>query len=226
MSKRNKEHTMPTHIRKGKKYPAEDFIQLVRDKYFYDKMKHGRALIDGDRVGVKTKRILTFRDSGTSCHCCGLKGLYFVKEKQRYTKSSFYHLNLYGLDGGREVMLTSDHIKPLKHGGKDRLTNRQTLCAMCNNVKAHQKIQNADLIWKVFGREGIEVEFCGYEIEESIEPALYIIDGIQNGLDITTLNDLGADIEKICETYVEARLTDQVKINIQNTARGFGIREI
>lgn len=47
-----------------------------------------------------------------------------------------YHLNLYAIDGnGKEVLMTKDHIFPHNKGGKNNISNYQTMCVKCNVAK-------------------------------------------------------------------------------------------
>jgi hypothetical protein len=50
--------------------------------------------------------------------------------------ADYPHFNLYALDGGSEVLMTKDHIKPIAKGGKDQEKNYQVMCACCNNLKS------------------------------------------------------------------------------------------
>lgn len=93
------------------------------------------------RVKMGNHRYEMFKNKGTDCVCCGLKGKYFALEKLLKLKSNapkdVYHFNLYGIDeNGNEVMLTKDHIKPKAKGGKNALSNYQTMCKKCNSKKA------------------------------------------------------------------------------------------
>lgn len=87
----------------------------------------------GKPIEVNIPRLQTYL-SGTECKHCGLNATFFAVEAQR-PKWNNYHLNLYGLKDGREVMLTSDHIIPKSKGGSHDLSNRQTLCQPCNKRK-------------------------------------------------------------------------------------------
>jgi 5-methylcytosine-specific restriction endonuclease McrA len=93
-----------------------------------------RHVFCGVSVKVASLRLSTFKQKGVSCVSCGLKGKYFKVE--RNNKNENYHLNLYGIDKeGNEVAMTKDHIVPKSKGGKDMLSNTQTMCAICNTKK-------------------------------------------------------------------------------------------
>lgn len=92
----------------------------------------------GDLIQMDSLRYQTFAQS-ICCVTCGLRGQYFAKERQRSNKRKQrgrYHFNLYGVRAdGTEVMLTKDHIIPASKGGRDHITNFQTMCYDCNQQK-------------------------------------------------------------------------------------------
>jgi len=93
----------------------------------------------GYRVDMSSIRLRMFATKGTICLHCGLAGTYFWLEKNKNIQDpdAGYHLNLYGLNSTKiETMLTRDHIIPRSKGGKDILSNLQTLCYPCNAKKA------------------------------------------------------------------------------------------
>lgn len=47
-------------------------------------------------------------------------------------KDGGYHLNLWGVKDGEEVLFTHDHVLARGLGGKDNLDNTQTMCCYCN----------------------------------------------------------------------------------------------
>ncbi len=67
------------------------------------------------------------------CVSCGLVGSFMALELA--PNSLHPHFNLYALEGGCEVLMTKDHVKPVAKGGPDRDENYQTMCAICNNIK-------------------------------------------------------------------------------------------
>ena len=93
-------------------------------------------VILGDPINVTSLKLQTFKECGVRCRICGCKGEYFAKEK--YADQPYFHLNLYAVKDGLEVLMTKDHIIPIAKGGRDRLNNFQTLCYECNKKKASQ----------------------------------------------------------------------------------------
>lgn len=119
---------------------------------------------DGDLIDVISHRYHLFAQNA-ACVVCGIEGLYFAKERSaKQIKVSLpggrqeiqhkslngerqqWHLNLYALreleDGSyKEILMTKDHILPVAKGGKDEMTNYQTMCQPCNGYKADKLIQ-------------------------------------------------------------------------------------
>ena len=108
----------------------------------------------GDTMKLVSQRYMTFLSRGIKCACCGIEGTFFAKERhylKRKKKNkhgrtigkdyvidekSPFHFNLYGIrDNGKEVLMTKDHIMPKSRGGKNILSNYQTMCTKCNTKK-------------------------------------------------------------------------------------------
>lgn len=130
------------YIRKGRKYSVEEILPVLEEH----KPPYRRKLtnIDGDSININSSRLSTFK-TGTTCVCCGIEGAYFVKEKHARGKSpKRFHLNLYAVLDGTEVLMTSDHIVP--HYKRSGLTNnRQTMCCHCNQLKGSREISLENL---------------------------------------------------------------------------------
>jgi 5-methylcytosine-specific restriction endonuclease McrA len=91
------------------------------------------AYFDDYKMNMTSHRLTTFAKKGCTCYACGLVGSYFAVE----CKMGKWTLNLYGVnDKGEEVLMTRDHIYPKSLGGKNELTNHDTMCIICNNKKA------------------------------------------------------------------------------------------
>ena len=98
--------------------------------YYIEKIKVCNMLI----IKGNSQRFQTFFTKGLKCVSCGIEGKYFAKEKTKGDKR--YHLNLYAIDGnGKEVLMTKDHIFPHNKGGKNNISNYQTMCVKCNVAK-------------------------------------------------------------------------------------------
>lgn len=92
----------------------------------------------GQRVKMASDRLRCFAKHGTKCVHCGIEGKFFAVERH-FAENSGYHLNLYAVKDGEEVLMTKDHIVPLAKGGKNRLKNYQTMCTDCNIEKGDKK---------------------------------------------------------------------------------------
>ena len=102
---------------------------------------NAKTVIDGHMVGVSSLRLKTFgRDArascGIACKACGLEAEYFAIETFARGIVRQPHVNLYGLKDGEEVLFTHDHILARALGGKDILSNTQTMCSPCNSKKS------------------------------------------------------------------------------------------
>lgn len=87
-------------------------------------------------VKMNSDRYFVFRRQ-MSCVSCGLEGTRIFLE---CLPGEVPHFNLYGDDNGKLVMFTKDHIKAKCFGGQDELDNYQTMCSVCNSLKAHSNL--------------------------------------------------------------------------------------
>ena len=83
-------------------------------------------------VRMNSDRYFVFKDS-KKCVSCGLEGVKMVLDINPGDQSP--HFNLYAEEDGRLVLMTKDHILAKSKGGKDELSNYQTMCSVCNNLK-------------------------------------------------------------------------------------------
>lgn len=94
-----------------------------------------RAQIKSFQVKVSSLRLKTFAKTGTACTCCGDKASFFAVERNNPTGP--YHLNLWGYNKNQEpILFTHDHILARSLGGKDNLSNTETMCSPCNFEKS------------------------------------------------------------------------------------------
>jgi HNH endonuclease len=130
-----------SYERTGIKYDPSIVFSYVSEKLIPSRRSRDRVRIsfNGDLVNVNSWRLITFKVKGLKCAQCGIEGKYFVKERSNgEIKSQFYHFNLYAIDSeGMEVLMTKDHIVPRSKGGKNHISNLQTMCFICNEKKGN-----------------------------------------------------------------------------------------
>ncbi|AEO93417.1 HNH endonuclease [Bacillus phage G] len=118
-------------------YSIEDVLSKRVESYF--KSKDSKVDFDGDLIKMNSQRYEVFDLKGIICCSCGLEGRFFAKE--RGNESYPYHFNLYAVnDKGEEVLMTKDHIVPVSKGGKNHISNYQTMCIICNEKKGNQEV--------------------------------------------------------------------------------------
>ena len=118
------------YIRKGRKYTTKEVLVHVSTLHGHRKKK---VEFDGDMIKVTSDRLFAFKES-LACAECGIKGMFFVKERD-YSQKTF-HFNLYAINGdGEEILMTKDHVVPKAKGGPNHPDNYQTMCRECNAEK-------------------------------------------------------------------------------------------
>lgn len=127
--------------------PIDEVIALIQK--YVGKRERVRVPVNGTLVNVSgSLRLLTFAFHGTVCACCGMKAVHFAIERNLHDeqKGHPFHLNLWGVDdNGDEVLFTHDHVIARSAGGKDDLSNTQTMCTVCNGEKAKGEQITANL---------------------------------------------------------------------------------
>lgn len=111
----------------------EPVFELVRQQRGR-KHRMARTPVNGVPVYVTSLRLRTFAFKGIVCAGCGLVATHFAIERElsQAATGAGYHLNLYGVTDGEEVLFTHDHIVPRSKGGADGPSNTQTMCGPCN----------------------------------------------------------------------------------------------
>ena len=92
--------------------------------------------VDGETYSVRmnSDRYFVFLKD-IRCVACGLEGQVMMLELN--PGDDVPHFNLYGEEYGRLVLMTKDHILARSKGGEDALSNYQTMCCICNNLKGN-----------------------------------------------------------------------------------------
>jgi len=135
-------------IRHGIVKNIQDILNSVdtswTQKDFKDKVPGTEQEILGQKIKMFSDRYKVFKNSCT-CVECGIEGAFFALERsfqpnQEANPHYRYHMNLYAIkidDDGEEVevLMTKDHIVPRAKGGKDNISNYQTMCTTCNQEK-------------------------------------------------------------------------------------------
>ena len=114
------------------RFEIDEILSLVRDNKVEE--KRCELELDGKVYLVRRdKQILrTFKHKGTICVECGKKATHFKLTFSHNQPNMAPHLNLFDDEG---TLFTQDHIFPRCCGGKDYLSNSQTMCTNCNNKK-------------------------------------------------------------------------------------------
>lgn len=92
--------------------------------------------LDGFKIPTDDIRYETFLKQ-TRCVDCGINASFIAIERNHYLKGAF-HLNMYALKNGKEILMTRDHILPKSQGGTEHIDNMQTMCTDCNNRKGNK----------------------------------------------------------------------------------------
>ena len=120
------------------KYSVQEVFQIIGEEHLNrndDKNKNQSDIeVDGFKVHPVSLRYMTFYQKGTKCVCCGKEGTYFQLDSDRNGNNAETrrHFNLYADDG---TLMTKDHIVPKSKGGRNHVSNMQTMCYPCNKAK-------------------------------------------------------------------------------------------
>ena len=98
------------------------------------KNKENTVKVDGHDVYTHSLRYMTFYQKGCTCVVCGKQGTHFTLDKSSGEDNNRYHFNLRADDG---TLMTRDHILPKSKGGRDHISNMQTMCTHCNKAKGN-----------------------------------------------------------------------------------------
>lgn len=138
-------------VRKKKiyKYKSDDIIKIAE----YDPREvlcnfSGKDYYQEYKVGEKTysvrinSKYFVFKEN-PNCVVCGLKGKKMILEESVFNKS--FHFNLYGEENNQLILITKDHIKPRKSGGRNIFSNYQSMCSVCNQLKGSSSLCIEDI---------------------------------------------------------------------------------
>ena len=97
-------------------------------------------------VKMASQRYHVFAES-LACACCGLVGSKMILDINHYdfNRNGRPHFNLYAVWDDCLVLMTKDHIDPRSKGGKNELSNYQTMCCLCNSAKSDHDVNIEEL---------------------------------------------------------------------------------
>jgi hypothetical protein len=128
-------------LKRKEGYSASEVLPWIGSQEIYGQEKAEKDW-DGDVIKMSSVRLRTFKEKGCKCACCGIEGTVFFKE--RHIKNDRWYFNLYAEVDGDYVLMTRDHIVPKSRGGKNGISNMQTMCTVCNAEKAAKTPEHWD----------------------------------------------------------------------------------
>ena len=154
-----------------KKYGIDDVFDLIGEQHLLgnlatEKNKYD-MIVDGFNVRPLSLRYKTFYQKGTKCVCCGKEGTHFKLCGDEGTNRR--HFNLYADDG---TLMTKDHIIPKARGGRNVISNMQTMCEDCNKAKGASCPGFTQIVG--IDRKGKEISFLTIE-KAAYHVAIHII---------------------------------------------------
>lgn len=135
-----------------KRYSIDEVFSLIGEDVLNtphyskgQKNSENTIKVDGYDVYTHSLRYMTFYQKGCKCVACGKEGTHFTLDQSSETDTR-RHFNLRAEDG---TLMTRDHIFPKSKGGRDHISNMQTMCVDCNKAKGntydgqtHEKVRN------------------------------------------------------------------------------------
>ena len=123
-----------------KRYSIEEVFALIGEDVLNapdyskgQKNSENTIKVDGYDVYTHSLRYMTFYQKGCKCVACGKEGTHFTLDPSSETNTR-RHFNLRAEDG---TLMTRDHILPKSKGGRDHISNMQTMCVDCNKAKGN-----------------------------------------------------------------------------------------
>lgn len=127
---------MRTAIKTLKAYSLEDVFDMI--KHLDHSKPFVPLIIDGktQKINLGVNRLHVFLNS-TKCACCGLEGTFFLLQQlPKEIDGGTAHFNMYALEDNQMVLMTVDHVLAKNNGGLDNISNMQTMCEVCNQLKS------------------------------------------------------------------------------------------
>lgn len=111
------------------------------------KSQENQIIVDGYNVYTRSLRYMTFYQKGCKCCVCGKEGTHFTLDSS-VDNPDRKHFNLRADDG---TLMTRDHIIPKSRGGREHISNMQTMCVDCNKAKGNHMDGDEDIVNNIIG---------------------------------------------------------------------------
>lgn len=120
-------------------YTAEQILKNVEENAVIKITINKKVM----RIRLGSVRLRTFKEKGTTCVCCGREGTLMGLDLP--IGQTRPHFNLYCVEDNTRILMTKDHIVPKSRGGKNRISNMQTMCCRCNSRKGDKTPEEYDI---------------------------------------------------------------------------------
>lgn len=161
-----------------KEFPIEKILLYVPDIPDKDIKKYFSVKKVRYTVKIGQEKYVLFKHN-RKCVSCGLEGTRVFLETQNnsYTPSKTAYFGFYAEENDKLVLMTKDHIKPKSYGGIDSLSNYQTLCSVCNQLKSSYPIglETLSKVRKIFNEKSGEIQYS--DIKSLIVPEYQYLNG-------------------------------------------------
>ena len=138
---------------------------------------------------------MTFYQKGCKCCVCGKEGTHFTLDSGADNPDR-RHFNLRADDG---TLMTRDHILPKSKGGRDHISNMQTMCENCNKAKGNHVEGEADPEMTIVSIESTNSEKRNEYLDEN-SAIFYILNDLMKVTQAPTKkNRMGHKVKKTIE---------------------------
>jgi len=115
-----------------KEYGIKEILNQVRFIRNEELRRLKKINLEGYPIKICNLSLQTFKKKSIRCAKCGLVANVF---RLVYDEYSNVFLGLFFVDSNRVIRFTKDHIIPKSKGGKNTLSNLQTMCEPHNLLK-------------------------------------------------------------------------------------------
>jgi 5-methylcytosine-specific restriction endonuclease McrA len=146
-------------------------------------------------VNLGSDRYHLFKKS-LECACCGIRATrcYLEQDKQNSKEQGrdLFHLNFYAeasKSGGKIhlILMTRDHVIPRSTGGDNDITNGQTLCYNCNDIKDAYPFTNEQIRKLMFPAYRAYASSIALNMaKELVKPLRFKIESARRGIENVT----------------------------------------